>query len=96
MKETMDSLLKNAELYDMFVAGLETVGEETTQAIAKLGQGCGVPEAFPSVVHLIASYEEDFEQALIECVMVGGDSAVRAMIVGMVLGAYLSKESIPE
>lgn len=95
MKETMDSLPGSSELYDMFRTGLESVGEETTAAIARLGQGCGVSEAFPSVVHLIAGYEEDFERALIECVMAGGDSAARAMIIGMVLGAYLGRESIP-
>jgi ADP-ribosylglycohydrolase len=48
------------------------------------------------VVHLIARYENDLEPALIENVMAGGDSAARGMAVGMVLGAHLGRDAIPE
>jgi ADP-ribosylglycohydrolase len=34
--------------------------------------------------------------ALIENVMAGGDSAARGMAVGMILGAHLGKEAIPD
>jgi ADP-ribosylglycohydrolase len=47
------------------------------------------------VVHLIAKYENDLREALIQSVMAGGDSAARGMIVGMVLGAHLGPESLP-
>jgi ADP-ribosylglycohydrolase len=48
------------------------------------------------VIHLIAKYENDLKEALIQSVMAGGDSAARGMIVGMVLGAYLGPESLPQ
>jgi ADP-ribosylglycohydrolase len=48
------------------------------------------------VVHLIARYERDLKEALIQSVMAGGDSAARGMLVGMVLGAYLGPECIPQ
>lgn len=48
------------------------------------------------MVHLIAKYENNMEEALIQSVMAGGDSAARGMLVGMVLGAHLGPESIPE
>jgi ADP-ribosylglycohydrolase len=47
------------------------------------------------VVHLIAKYENDLKEALIQSVMAGGDSAARGMLVGMVLGAHLGPESLP-
>ena len=46
-------------------------------------------------MHLIAKYEEDLEEALVQTVMAGGDSAARGMIVGMVLGAYLGADGLP-
>ena len=48
------------------------------------------------MVHLIAKYENNLEEALIQAVMAGGDSAARGMLVGMVLGAHLGPESLPE
>ena len=47
------------------------------------------------MVHLIAKYENNLEEALVQSVMAGGDSAARGMLVGMVLGAHLGPESIP-
>ena len=47
------------------------------------------------MVHLIAKYEDNLEEALIQSVMAGGDSAARGMLVGMVLGAHLGPGSIP-
>jgi ADP-ribosylglycohydrolase len=54
-----------------------------------------VEDAFAGVVHLIAKYENDLEEALVQAVMAGGDSAGRGMVVGMVLGAHLGEEALP-
>ena len=48
------------------------------------------------MVHLIAKYENNLEEALVQSVMAGGDSAARGMLVGMVLGAHLGQSSIPQ
>ena len=77
-------------------AGIESRENESVPAIARFGQSCHTPAAFPGVVHLIARYEDDLEEALIQSVMAGGDSAARGMIVGMILGAHLGMESIPK
>jgi ADP-ribosylglycohydrolase len=76
-------------------AGIQSAGKESTQTIGEFGQSCHVAQAFPGVVHLIAKYESDLEEALVQAVMAGGDNAARAMAVGMVLGARLGWESIP-
>ena len=47
------------------------------------------------MIHLIAKYESDLKEALVQAVMAGGDNAARAMTVGMVLGARLGWEGIP-
>lgn len=76
--------------------GLSTKGQNSVQAIQDFGQSCYVEGAFQSVVHLISSYETNLNEALIQCVMSGGDSAARAMIVGMILGAFPGSGTIPD
>ena len=76
--------------------GLNTVESDTRQAMLDLGQMCEIEAAFPCVVHLIAKYEDNLAEGLIENAMAGGDSAARGLIVGMILGAHLGIEAIPQ
>jgi ADP-ribosylglycohydrolase len=75
--------------------GIESKAEDSVSTIARFGQSCHVEDAFAGVVHLIAKYENDLEEALVQAVMAGGDSAGRGMVVGMVLGAHLGEEALP-
>jgi ADP-ribosylglycohydrolase len=76
-------------------AGLESKDMDSVDAISRFGQSCHTQEAFPGVIHLIARYENDLKEALIQSVMAGGDSAARGMMAGMVIGAYQGPESLP-
>ena len=76
--------------------GLDSVESDTRQAMLDLGQMCEIEAAFPCVVHLIAKYEDNLKEGLIENVMAGGESAGRGLIVGMVLGAHQGIDAIPE
>lgn len=76
--------------------GLGSIEKESRKAILDFGQMCGIEAAFPSVIHLIAKYENSLQDALTENVMAGGDSAGRGLMVGMILGAHLGMEAIPE
>lgn len=76
-------------------AGLKSAGDDTRQAIKDFGQMCEVAAAFPSVVHLIAKYENDLNGALVENAMAGGDSAGRGLIVGLIVGAHVGPDAIP-
>ena len=77
-------------------SGIATAKDDSVPTIARFGQSCDVREAFPGVIHLIARYEKDLKEALIQAVMSGGDSAGRGMIVGMVLGAHVGEAGIPQ
>jgi ADP-ribosylglycohydrolase len=68
---------------------------DSVEAIVGFGQNGHVPEAFPGMIHLIMKYENDPGEALIQAVMAGGDSASRAMAVGMVLGAHRGARVFP-
>jgi ADP-ribosylglycohydrolase len=75
--------------------GYASRDKDSVEAIVGFGQNGVVPEAFPGMIHLIMKYENDPGEALIQAVMAGGDSASRAMAVGMVLGAHLGAGAFP-
>jgi len=75
--------------------GMASRDTDTVEAISRFGQTCHTPEAFPGVIHLVTRYENDLEEALVQSVMAGGDSAARNMAAGMLLGAWLGEEGIP-
>ncbi|MBW2656165.1 MAG: ADP-ribosylglycohydrolase family protein, partial [Deltaproteobacteria bacterium] len=76
--------------------GLKSTDKDTRQAMLDFGQMCEIEAAFPCVIHLIAKYEENLSQGLIENAMAGGDSAGRGLVAGMILGAHLGPEAIPQ
>jgi ADP-ribosylglycohydrolase len=75
--------------------GLNSRKEESISTIGRFGQACQTRQVFPGVVHLIAAYENNLEEALVQAVMAGGDSAARAIMTAMVLAAHLGMDAIP-
>lgn len=75
--------------------GMATLDQDSVDVIGNFGQSCHTGEMFPGIIHLIAKYENDLKEALVQCVMAGGDSAARGSVVGMVLGAHLGMEHVP-
>ena len=86
----------DAPLTSWISEGQESTRLETREAISNFGQMCDTAAAFPSVIHLILKYETDLKTALVENVMAGGDSAARGLMTGMILGAHLGLEAIPQ
>lgn len=82
-------------LEEWTVKGMASSRGDTVATIKTYGQSCHIPDAFPGVIHLLSRYEDNLKEALVQCVMAGGDSAGRGMLVGMVLGAYLGMDAIP-
>ncbi|MDY0040748.1 MAG: ADP-ribosylglycohydrolase family protein [Desulforhabdus sp.] len=75
--------------------GLKSTDEDTRKAIGKFGQSCAIKDAFRAVVHLVAKYQNNLREALVENVMAGGDSAARGLLVGMFLAAYNGMNALP-
>lgn len=76
--------------------GLDSAGEDSRTVIRRFGQMCAAATALPATVHLIAKFEDRLEEALIENVMAGGDSAARGLLAGLVLGAHGGPAALPE
>lgn len=96
MEQALDEGVADIDLDIRIRGGLDSGGKDTRTVIKKFGQMCGIAAALPGAIHLILSYSRDLKTALIENVMAGGDSAARGLVVGMILGAYLGEEAIPE
>lgn len=60
----------------------------------KLGQNCHAKHALPAILAVLKQ-PDDYQEAMKLNVMIGGDSATRAMILGALLGAKLGTQSIP-
>jgi ADP-ribosylglycohydrolase len=96
MTEVAAQRFKGFPLFAWVKEGLESSEKDSTSTIAQFGQSCHTDDAFPGVVHLIAKYEKDLKEALVQAVMAGGDGAARGLMVGMVLGAHLGDNSLPK
>jgi len=90
LKQTSKKLI-----YDDIEKAVSLLNYPTGQAIKQLGQSCDSDYAFPAVIYMVLKYEDHFEEALIENVMAGGDSAARGMVIGGILGAYHGDECLP-
>jgi len=96
LEQVVDSHF-NRNPFDRWVAdGIQSAAENSREAVAGFGQMCETEAAFPAVVHLIAKYENNLKEALVENVMAGGDSAARGLLVGMLLGAHHGYAGIPD
>lgn len=83
-----------AEISPLLESGLASADEDTISAISRFGLSCDVAGAFPAVVHLVAKYQDDPIEGLVQNVAAGGDSAARGMIAGMFFGAYKGMDAV--
>jgi len=93
--EVVSRHFKGSTVASLVEDGLDSAEIDTRQAVADFGQMCSVGAALPGTIHLLARYQNDFEAAMIENVMAGGDSSARGMPAAMILGAHLGMETIP-
>ena len=75
--------------------GLAAADTDSLKALNRFGISCHLPDAFPGTVQIIARYQDDLQEGLIQNVMAGGDSAARGLLVGMVLGASQGLDALP-
>lgn len=94
--QVKEEQLVNTPLSKWIEKGLDSVEQQSRKAILNFGQMCEAAAAFPGVIHLIVKYENDLKTALVENIMAGGDSAGRGLLVGLVLGAHLGIDAIPQ
>ena len=68
---------------------------DTREATLHFGQACPLAASFPSAVHCVLRYSDDFAGALRATAAAGGDNAGRAAMIGAWLGAALGVDAVP-
>ncbi len=94
-EEALDNNIVSLDLDLRLRQCLEATELDTRRQVKKFGQMCSMNAALPAAVYTVLKHKDSLEEALIETVMAGGDSAVRGMAVGMLLGASHGSDQIP-
>lgn len=94
-EEALDNNMASLNLDLRLRKCLEATDLDTRRQVKEFGQMCSMNAALPGAVYTVLKNEDSLEEALIETVMAGGDSAARGMVVGMLLGAYHGRDKIP-
>ena len=80
-----------------FTAAVASSNSSEPDAVAAhaLGLSCHVADAFPVICHLLLRHPQDPVKALTTNAETGGDSAARALLMGMVYGALANATPLP-
>ena len=80
-----------------FAAAVASMTSREPDAVAAhaLGLSCHVADAFPVICHLLLRHPENPVKALTTNAEAGGDSAARALLMGMVYGALPNATPLP-
>ena len=90
-----------SELIDLLSGAAESAagGRSTVDYARSIGLEKGVTayayHTLPVVVHAWLSHQDDFESAVTETILCGGDADTTAAIVGGIIGAGVGREGIP-
>lgn len=95
-EKSLEKMPEAREIRAMIKTGIESRSGNTRQTIAQFGQMCAIEAALPSTIHLIAKYEDNLKEALIENIMAGGDSSARGILTGFILGCSHGTDMIPK
>lgn len=99
-KDAFDSAIENGiddlDLDLRLRTSFELSNVEIEKAVKDFGQSCSINGALPGAIFTVLQLREDFRLAQQETVMAGGDSAARAMVVGMLVGAHGGYDALPD
>jgi ADP-ribosylglycohydrolase len=67
-----------------------------TEAVDQFGQGCPLPQSFPSSIQCVLKHGNSYRDAILANIGAGGDNAGRGAMLGAWMGAMLGIDAIPE
>lgn len=95
VEEQIVSMDLGSEVRKKSQKAMEAVRAEVVEATLAFGQSCPLEHSFPSALHALLKYADNFKTSILATIRAGGDSAGRAAMLGAWLGAHLGIEAIP-
>ena len=89
------ALSKEEYVDDLAITSMARLWDVGRSEPIRVGKASPTEGTLPGSIYFILRYEDDLLAAMAANAGVGGDSASRAIAVGMVLGAHLGVEAIP-
>lgn len=80
---------------DWLATGRDAAGGDLTAAATDLGLGCDIDGAFQITLALAFRHEDEPVEALVANAMLGGDSAARGLLLGLLMGARHGVAAFP-
>ena len=80
---------------DWVTAGRDAAAGDLAAQASALGLGCGIGGAFPITLAVAFRHESDPVAALSTNAMLGGDSAARGLLLGLLMGARHGEAAFP-
>lgn len=90
--DTTSQLYQQEFVDDIAVTSMARLWEVGKSEPIKVGKASPVEGALPASIYLALKYKDSLPQALIANAGIGGDSAARGMVIGMLLGAVHGKD----
>ena len=86
----------SAQISALVAAGSASTDDPTRTAALRFGQDRSIEAALPFCVHIVCKHEGSLKEALVDNLSGGGQSAVRAAVIGMILGCFHGRDAIPD
>ena len=100
LNETAEEMIKapahGADLHREIRNAVQAESLGVTEATHQFGQGCPLPQSFPSSVQCVLKHGDSYRDAILANIRAGGDNAGRGAMLGAWMGAMLGVNAIPE
>ena len=99
VKEALDTssqLSKEEFMDDIAITSMSRLWEIGKSEPIKIGKASPTEGALPASLYIALKYKDDLPKALQVNANIGGDSAARGIVIGMLLGAVHGQDAIPK
>merc|ERR1711871_1334876 len=99
VKEALDvtsDLSKEEFMDDIAITSMSRLWEIGKSEPIKIGKASPTEGALPASLYIALKYKDDLPKALQVNANIGGDSAARGIVIGMLLGAVHGQDAIPK